>query len=484
MVKLIIIFLASLFTANCLISELPEINLSFYKMNSEDVGKKGTAVALFNPNIIDHQIVDTNKDICFKTNITNGKETYEVSCGLWSEEKNLNDHIKIFCNIDSNIPAGEYNLLFYKTGSFNYKDKYKINFIGSKEAKFKKVDKNIIDLYGGPNKLLIEETIDSFQWEFNIVSYNQEVLFLNYDMPIENCITHGNKLSCTITRDDFLAYFPPSQKDVYLFYRNEYGIPKELPLTHRIEVFIREFQNKDIIFVGITKLLVNISEPSAPFAYETNVTDISKINIKTESFKLIFKNKLDGIESEKSAYCNFFKYEIDPLYIVCGMNDKGTSWLKEITEEIIIDNYSIQYNFRIQPVKNEETIIFVGNGTSIIWSYPRVLDFTKTSGPFYIKYEPKNGPTYLNGLTYNENEKDLDCKIFDEILQCEVPKSHFNGKKNGYYYLKHTNNIAKKSIPYEISPIKVILEDNSKKSKGSSISLSINYLVLLILIFI
>ena len=397
-------------------------------------------------------------------------------------KKDPNNHIKIFCNIESNIPPGEYYILFNKTGSFNYHDQYQVNFKDCNQAKFTKVDKNIIDLYGGPKLLLINNTIDSYDLEFNIVSYNQEVLFLNYDISLENCRMEKKILKCTITKSDFCTYFTPSMKEILLFYRNENNEPIELPLIPRIEVIIKEFPKKDI-FIGITKLLVNVSEPAAPIAYETNVTDISQVYIKEKAnFELIFSNKNDDNETEKNVQCHFFKYEIDPLYLICWLNHKGESHLKEIKEEIIINKTNIQYNFRIQPVKNDESIIYIGEGTSILWSYPRVLDFTKNSGPFYIGYETKYSPTLLNTLTFNENEQDLKCKNISVGLKCEVPKSHFNGEKNGYYYLKHTNTLGKRVIPYEISPIKVILED--KKGKGSSISLSIYYLVLLILAFI
>ncbi len=154
------------------------------------------------------------------------------------------EYIKIFCNIESNIPPGEYYIWFNKTGSFNYHDQYQVNFKDCNQAKFTKVDKNIIDLYGGPKLLLIDNTIDSYDLEFNIVSYNQEVLFLNYDISLENCRMEKKILKCTITKSDFCTYFPPSMKEILLFYRNENNEPIELPLIPRIEVIIKEFPKK------------------------------------------------------------------------------------------------------------------------------------------------------------------------------------------------------------------------------------------------
>ena len=47
--------------------------------------------------------------------------------------------------------------------------------------------------------------------------------------------------------------------------------------------------------------------------------------------------------------CSFRKYENSPLLLVCWVKD-GVFWLKEIKEEIILDNINFKYNFRIQPV--------------------------------------------------------------------------------------------------------------------------------------
>ena len=58
-----------------------------------------------------------------------------------------------------------------------------------------------------------------------------------------------------------------------------------------------------------------------------------------------------------------------------------------------------------------------------------------------------------------------------------MPKSHFD--KDGFYFIKHNNHLNKKSTIYEIAPIKVILNE---KGKGSFYSLSLYYLLLLILI--
>ena len=66
-------------------------------------------------------------------------------------------------------------------------------------------------------------------------------------------------------------------------------------------------------------------------------------------------------------------------------------------------------------------------------------------------------PYLINGITFNEEANDLSCEILGEILKCIIPKSHFKGKKSGYYFAKQRNFIDGKFILYEIPPIKVIL---------------------------
>ena len=59
-----------------------------------------------------------------------------------------------------------------------------------------------------------------------------------------------------------------------------------------------------------------------------------------------------------------------------------------------------------------------------------------------------------------------------------MPKSHFEGKETGYYFLKHTNHLNGKSTSYEGVPVKVILDG----SGFNKVSFTLIYSLLLILI--
>ena len=245
---------------------------------------------------------------------------------------------------------------------------------------------------------------------------------------------------------------------------------------------MKDIHKRDL-YVGIKKLLVNIDEYGVPIAYETNITDIPNIYIPDdEKFYLTFTNKnSEGIEDEYDAKCIFRKYDANPLLILCWLNYPGTNWLKEIKEEKLIDDNNILYNFRIQPVKNEDKIDYdEKNFLSIFTNYPRVLDFTKNDDSLFIYLHMASTDYYSNELTYNEEAEDLTCEQIErKVKKCEITKEHFKGKKNGFF-IKHTNHKVTKTISYEVLPVKVILDS----SKGNIISFSLIYSFLLLLIMI
>ena len=480
MAKLIFIFFASLFCVQCLTYQEEEIklNLFFKEMIKEKVGKRGTVMVSFEER--EYYIInDTKKEPCFESKIRNGNKEYEVNCGLWDDY--YSSKVIIFCNIENSIPSGDYYLLLNETNTFTYKD-YNVTLNNCDNITFTKVEDNIIDLYSDRQKLIIENEVDTYELKFNIVSYNQEPLFLNLYMPLDNCSNENNILICTMTKHDLLAYLSPYETEANIASIDKNNNITKFPLIPGIRIYLRYYPKEDI-YVGIKKLLVPIEGFGATFAYETNVTDVSNFyNVGNSLFPLTFINKDN--KAEEKFYCSFLKYENNPLILLCGIEFEGSFYLKEIEQEIIINYINIQYNYRIQPVKYENPILIIGEGRAILWSYPKILDFTKTNDSLYVQYVCKNKIEYLKGLTYNENEKDLECQIINDILKCEVPKSHFNGKTNGLYFLKHTNPIDKKVISYEIQPIRVILDNDESDSKGSIASLSINYLILLILLLI
>lgn len=163
-------------------------------------------------------------------------------------------------------------------------------------------------------------------------------------------------------------------------------------------------------------------------------------------------------------------------------------YLKEIENNIIINDSSIKYNFIILPVKiKEKTNLIKDDGfeISIKKIYPSVLNFTINDSliidlhiycyhmPMSIKYKLKC-PIYIDGVSFNENAEDLKCINLLEIKRCKVPKEHFNninGTNDEYYYIKINNNIDfnSKTISYSTNPIRVILPNTNNTNNKSNI---------------
>ena len=64
-----------------------------------------------------------------------------------------------------------------------------------------------------------------------------------------------------------------------------------------------------------------------------------------------------------------------------------------------------------------------------------------------------------NNIILNPDlDEKLSCNYLENSIQrCSVPKSHFIGKKDGYYPLQYFNYLNENTTIYQISPIQVIL---------------------------
>ena len=281
------------------------------------------------------------------------------------------------------------------------------------------------------------------------------MLIINYQYVLENCKQVNNELICPITKSKLEEILTPKidRSKIDLYYSNQNSIERLERFNLIPFIDVKSFIPKKDIYIGITKLVENIADYDTLIAYKTNVTDISNVRTDLEGFSLKFENR----DVEKDVGCSFRKYENTALLLVCWGKD-GVFWLKEIKEEIILNDINIKYNFRIQPVNNNKKIITDRReeGSFIFYLYPEILDFTKKD-ILTVDYHIEN-PDSLKGITLNEDAEDLVCETLGrEIKRCKVPKSHFNGKGSGYYFTKYTNHLDGKSFSYEAPPIKIIL---------------------------
>ena len=148
MSKLLILLFISFLSINCKLEEQKDLQLYLSNISTDKVGKKGTVIVSFEQREEYIEFKNTRKEECFNSEIFDGTNNFVVNCGLWNSEDNSYE-ILVFCNIEENIPSGNYTLLLDEVQSFYYRDyNVTLNAEGGQETlKFQKVDKDIIDLY-------------------------------------------------------------------------------------------------------------------------------------------------------------------------------------------------------------------------------------------------------------------------------------------------------------------------------------------------
>ena len=228
----------------------------------------------------------------------------------------------------------------------------------------------------------------------------------------------------------------------------------DLDFVSYIRINYDDIYIKEDIFIGITKLLFNSPEDSTYFVYDTNITSIPKIY--SDSFELEFYKS-----SNKS--CNFkLPNNKSNLLLFCNrLNSSETDfYLGNITNEIILTNIHYKYNFRIQPVENNELVSYVWESGYIMEAvYPNVLDFsldTNLNLIYITEY-----PSRIYTIQLNPNSSPLKCNNLIYAKICTVPISYFRNLELDYYYTYHRNSYHYNLlfINYEIPPIKIIIPE-------------------------
>ena len=464
------------------VNELNIEVLYYYVYNDNEIGKKGVLAlrtSFYDDNNI-FDIIDIESNTVFKTFVSKAsQETYEINCRL---VKFREEPLYIFCNIDENIPKGEYQI-YFNSINFMYNNN-SINIFSDAPTNFKKLDNEIPFLYSDIQNITVEEDRDSIEIKFNIIVYNNEKLVIfsgnnrfSFINSFDSCQKKNNELICNLSKNKLLEIMKSSNDRFIIGYIGNSYLPGYLDFIREFYINFYNVDKKDV-FVGISKLLENQAGKASFITYETNVTNIPNNLLGGNGFNLEFDNY--------DSFCFFRKYDNSPLLIICSIHNIGeNTFLKEIKNEIILKEEHIKYNFRIQPFNIKEIIYYNYNSFALHYSYPEILDFTKQDNLtiIYIIYPNNN---YIPSLKLNKDADELECKLeFNISLICVVPKSHFKGKKSGYY----STIISSKSIAYEIPPVKVILNESNDSNKPKSNTLAIilsvlGVIILLVAIFL
>ena len=383
-------------------------------------------------------------------------EYHATSCRLWKPKK---DTLKLLCKITDNIIRG--NAAINIENSFTTYKTYSINIYAPSHTfslTFPKIP--VPFLYADEQTIQIEEEKESYGLTFKIEEYTNEDLYLYSNdayLYLNKCTKNENNLICEVEKEDIEGILLYNNQIFDLYYINSGRGFRRGDLIYNI-IIKDEIKEKQDINVKITKLLQEYINFGSFIAYETNVKIIQNI----VSGKFPFKRGKDY------STCYFKKDKDFPMLFLCtGGFHSDRNILGNITEEIIISNCSIKYNFRIQPVNNNENFKVVDRGLVALYShtYTKVLDFNSDE-KFSITYLKKKDevPKVEHALRLFPDLDDLDCSISNQIYKCYVNRSYFENKKSDYYYtyrLIKDNNYNVYSIFYEFSPIKVIIPENN-----------------------
>ena len=404
---------------------------------------------IFTPSGIEEKIV-------FNTSVTDENyNNYDVTCKLWQP---LNEKIRIICKLYKNIIVdGYYTYIKLNSASTMFNNKM-ISIISemSLESYYLRVyNVPIPFVYAGKQEINVEDGKNIYELKFKIGEYNNELLVLMYpdtnrysNLLLEKCQINNEYLICELTKEQIEEKLFTNVKKYELnYYYESYGETVELPSVLEITINYK-INKKENINVDIKKLLQKNVDRKNYIAFETSVVSIS--DIVSDYFK-ITTDVIDDMN------CFFKKSPEKPLLLLCLKGGRDTFYLGEIKEVIKLENINVKYNFYIQKGKNTEEITVSGDGGHLFHIYPSVLNFYSNDMITinYIGHDVDD----LKNMRINPDSTDLDCieTKSGDSLRCKVPKSHFNGKKGGYYYNYHLDFNNDYTPIYEISPVKIIL---------------------------
>ena len=432
-----------------------------YEDNAEfiSIGDKGLLYLKTNYSDNETNIFDANdieEETTFVTTLKYDFVAYstDVKCRLW---KPLNEKLWLFCKLNISLRRDIDNVKL-KDAVFHYKNHaIAVVFHCSpyQYFKLKTINARVPFLYSERQRIDIKEEIDSYDLKFHIGIYNEQPLCLSLDeakkIILQDCKEDGKDLICNIKKEKFYEVFTYSNQKIKLYPCDYLLKDIEFKAVSDININFDNIQKEDI-FINITKLLDNNIDTNTYIAYETNVTNIS--DIISETFMLSFRGF-----SQTYFTCRIKKSIKTSLLIVCQIINSGTFYLEEIMGEKILNNINAKYNFRIQPLHIRDKFEVDDAGIYIKSIYPLTLN--------YYLYDTINididvDRSWSNGLIpeikLNPDSDRLNCYELEyKKERCIVPKTHFEGKEDGYFYIQYTNYFDNITIFHQLSPFQVIL---------------------------
>ena len=421
---------------------LPKDNiivLKIYKKEVIKLGTKGTLYFEINYNDTEKNIFDIS-DIeeltKFETRFNDKENEYEYDavCKLW---KPINKNLRLFCNLERDLRYSKQNISF-GSETIIYKN-FSLVIIFEDDIEVNQYNYIIPFLYSQPQEIIIEDEIDSYEFKFNIGSYDNSLLYLyKHSMSyivLDNYYKDENELVCKITKNNLEENLILNnyQAVYYLQTIDNMGI-MSFDLVSDITIKYKPIK-KLKVYVCITNLVSNTVGQMAEIAYETRYNRKNIPCLTTDIFWLEFESDISN--STLKLGCYLKKTKVHDLRLYCNMEYNDTLHLKKINDDIVFNEINYKYIFIIIPTDNKESFTSVGYGTSIFLIYPNTLDFIieeeKEEEEFLEMKYIKNRPDLSTNIKLNPDSNDLECEDYQRVKSCIVPISHFKGKESGYY---------------------------------------------------
>ena len=418
-------------------------------------------------NIFDSSTIEEKTNFTTQIVIFSLPEISKLSCRLW---KPKNKNITIICDIkDNSFMKKELSLIaYFNETAFDYNG-YRVVISPDISLNFQIINTYCPFLYFEEQSITVMQEEPSYELRFMFDIYNFEPLFLsNTEMNYINlnyCLKEEKNLICIIEKEKLLEQNNDKPFKLY-YYDEKYGF---LELEAIYSVWVNSNIKKENINIKALNLMQKNVDLNNYVTYKTDITDIS--NVISDSFFL---------NSNNIVSCYFKKTELNPLLILCHWNMTGKNSLGEIKKEIILNNIHMKYNFRIQPVTNNEIFDIESLGNLPLFIYPHLLNFYLNDIyhiDIIVNFTEKSPDIMINSHFLECNDS-LTYSI--TFLRCYVKKDYFDNRENNYYYIQHKNHLNDYSIFYELSPLYVnIPKDNEiimriKKENNMKITIGKN----------
>ena len=436
--------------------------------NTLKIGQKGTLYFVTDYKDNEHNIFNSidSDTITFSLNFIkyDNEELIKAECRFW--KPNNNQNIRLICSFDD-IFKNDFKITLYDKIEYN-----NYTFIISLKEYITVTQLNyyIPFLYSEERTINVEGEKQDYSLSFKIVSYDNEDLFIygsklvstnviNY-AKLDNCEVNGNTLNCKISKLKLEEILTKKTESFRIMTTNNNDNIIELEYIGLITINCNVIKKEDI-YVGITKVLNNVSEAEIPIAFETNVTSIQNLTSLTSA---TFK-----IRDDDNERCYFKKTKINHLLLLCFYKNYYPTPIRILEEEKVINDAHYKYNFRIQPYNISSNTQVYSSGSGIYLTDPEELKFSLQT-PITVRFITET-PYYVGNiaLLYSDSKSYtkinyLECENKNKMKKCKVPISYFikqNYKENtnSYIYPSHFYSYNELITDYEVAPILVTLPD-------------------------